>query len=102
MGVEPRPNPADGTVDIEYTVEEKPNDQIELSGGYGNGRIIGTLGVRFNNFSARNAFKKSAWSPLPSGDGQSFSVRAQSSGFIIKAITYPLQNPGWGVRNQIP
>jgi len=55
--VNPMPNPAKGTVDIEYVVEEKSSDQIELSGGYGGagpstpGRIIGTVGLSFNNFS---------------------------------------------------
>ena len=98
MGVEPKPNPADGTVDIEYSVSEKPNDQIELSGGYGNGRLIGTLGVKFNNFSARNAFNKSAWSPLPSGDGQNFSIRAQSSGLYYQSYNISFTEPWLGGR----
>ncbi len=76
----PRPNPIDGTVDIEYEVEETSADQIELSGGWGYGRIIGTLGVSFNNFSLRNMFKKGAWRPVPGGDGQKLSLRIQSYG----------------------
>jgi outer membrane protein insertion porin family len=58
LGVNPKPNPADGTVDIEYVVEEQASDQVELSGGWGAGRIVGTLGVSFNNFSAirKNAY----------------------------------------------
>jgi outer membrane protein insertion porin family len=76
----PIPNPAEGTVDIEYDVEETSSDQIELSGGWGYGRVIGTLGVSFNNFSARNLFNGKAWRPVPSGDGQRFSVRLQSYG----------------------
>jgi len=96
LGVEPKPNPADGTVDIAYTVEEKPNDQIELSGGYGSGRIIGTLGVTFNNFSARNIFKKSSWSPLPAGDGQRFSIRAQSSGIYYQSYNMSFSEPWLG------
>ncbi len=74
------PNPEDGTVDIVYMVEETSADQIELSGGWGYGRIIGTLGVSFNNFSLRNFFKKNAWHPVPSGDGQKLSLRVQSYG----------------------
>ena len=74
------PNPEDGTVDIVYSVEETSADQIELSGGWGYGRIIGTLGVSFNNFSLRNFFTKGAWKPIPSGDGQKLSVRVQSYG----------------------
>ncbi len=76
----PIPNPAEGTVDIEYDVEETSSDQIELSGGWGYGRVIGTLGVSFNNFSARNLFNSKAWRPVPSGDGQRLSVRLQSYG----------------------
>lgn len=76
----PIPNPNDGTVDIEYKVEETSSDQLELSGGWGNGHIIGTLGVSFNNFSARNIFNGSAWRPIPSGDGQKLSLRLASYG----------------------
>ncbi|RZK62311.1 MAG: outer membrane protein assembly factor BamA, partial [Pedobacter sp.] len=76
----PRPNPADGTVDIEYAVEEKPSDQVELSGGFGGGRIIGTLGLTFNNFSLRNLFNPKAYRPLPKGDGQKLSLRGQTNG----------------------
>lgn len=74
------PNPAEGTVDIEYQVEETSADQIELSGGWGYGRIIGTLGLSFNNFSLNNMFKKGAWKPVPSGDGQKLSLRFQTYG----------------------
>jgi outer membrane protein insertion porin family len=76
----PSPNPADGTVDIEYEVEETSADQIELSGGWGYGRVVGTLGLSFNNFSIKNMFKRDAWRPVPSGDGQKLSVRLQSYG----------------------
>ncbi|MBN3036456.1 MAG: BamA/TamA family outer membrane protein [Bacteroidales bacterium] len=74
------PNPVEGTVDIEYEVEETSSDQVELSGGWGYGRVIGTLGVSFNNFSARNFFKKDSWKPIPTGDGQKLSLRVQSYG----------------------
>ncbi|HOI88119.1 MAG TPA: POTRA domain-containing protein [Lentimicrobium sp.] len=76
----PIPNANDGTVDIEYKVEETSSDQIELSGGWGYGRVVGTLGLSFNNFSARKIFNKSAWKPIPSGDGQKLSLRMQSYG----------------------
>jgi outer membrane protein insertion porin family len=96
MNVTPTPNQATGTVDIEYTVEEKPSDQIELSGGYGGGRIVGTLGVTFNNFSGRNFFKKQAWRPLPSGDGQRLSVRAQSNGTFFQSYNISFTEPWLG------
>ncbi len=80
LNVIPKPNPADGTVDIEYVVEETSSDQIELSGGWGANRIIGTLGLSFNNFSTREFLKKDAWRPLPGGDGQRLTLRAQTYG----------------------
>ena len=77
----PTPNPADETVDIEWQLVERPNDQIELSGGWGgNFGFIGTLGLSFNNFSVRNIPHFDKWRPLPMGDGQKFSVRMQANG----------------------
>ena len=96
LGVNPIPNPADGTVDIEYTVEEKPADQLELSGGYGANQLVGTLGISFNNFSARNFFKKGAWRPLPSGDGQKLSLRAQTNGKYYQSYNASFTEPWLG------
>ncbi len=76
----PDANAAEGTVDITYEVEETSSDQIELSGGWGYGRVIGTLGVSFNNFSLRNIFDLKSWRPVPTGDGQKLSLRVQSYG----------------------
>ncbi|MDI1316094.1 POTRA domain-containing protein [Flavobacterium sp.] len=75
-------DPSAGTVDIEYNVVEKGSSQIELQGGYGGGGFIGTLGLSFNNFSARNLFKKDAYKPLPMGDGQKVALRLQASSFF--------------------
>ncbi len=96
LGVNPKPNPQDGTVDIEYVVEERPSDQIELSGGWGAGQIVGTLGVTFNNFSGRNIFKKGSWTPLPSGDGQRLSVRAQTNGKFFQSYSASFTEPWLG------
>jgi outer membrane protein insertion porin family len=98
LGVNPKPNQEDGTVDIEYVLEEKPSDQIELSGGWGGGRIVGSLGVSFNNFSARNMFKKGAWRPLPAGDGQRLSLRAQSTGIGFQSYSMSFTEPWLGGR----
>ena len=73
-------NQSDNTVDINYVVEETSSDQFELSGGWGYGRVIGTFGLSFNNFSIRNTFKKGAWRPVPSGDGQKLSLKFQTYG----------------------
>jgi outer membrane protein insertion porin family len=94
--INPLPNPQDGTVDIEYVVEEKSSDQIELSGGYGAGRIIGTLGLTFNNFSIQNILKKDAWAPLPAGDGQRLSIRAQSNGRYYQGYNFSFTEPWMG------
>ena len=96
FGINPIQNPKDGTVDIEYTVEEKPSDQIELSGGWGAGRIVRTLGLSLTNFSLRNIFNKEAWQPLPSGDGQRLSLRAQSNGAYYQAYNLSFTEPWLG------
>lgn len=99
--VKPIPNPADGTVDIEYTVVEKPSDQIELSGGFGQGRIIGTLGLTFNNFSARNLFNFKEWKPLPKGDGQKLSLRGQTNGKQYQSYSFSFSEPWLGGKRPI-
>ncbi|MEH6406700.1 MAG: BamA/TamA family outer membrane protein, partial [Leeuwenhoekiella sp.] len=72
-------DPNAGTIDINYDLVEQGASQIELQGGYGGGGFVGTLGLSFNNFSIQNIFNKEAYQPLPMGDGQKFSLRAQAS-----------------------
>ena len=103
IGVVPIPNPADGTVDIEYTVVEKSADQIELSAGWGGAQgLIGTLGLSFNNFSLKNIFKKGTWSPLPTGDGQKFSLRIQSNGKRYQSYNFSFTEPWLGGKRKNP
>ncbi|MBK1439565.1 outer membrane protein assembly factor BamA [Parapedobacter sp. ISTM3] len=94
-------NHAEGTVDIEYNVAEKPSDQVELSGGFGAGQVIGTLGLNFNNFSTRNIFDKSAWKPLPRGDGQRLSLRGQTSGKRYQSYSFSFSEPWLGGKKPI-
>lgn len=98
LGINTPVNPQRGTVDIEYTVEERPSDQLELSAGWaGQGRgVIGTLGVSFNNFSLRNIFKKESWDPLPQGDGQRLSLRAQTNGSFFQSYNMSFTEPWLG------
>ncbi len=94
-------NHAEGTVDILYNVAEKPSDQVELSGGYGAGQIIGTLGLTFNNFSTSNLFNKSSWKPLPRGDGQKLSIRGQTSGKRYQSYSFSFTEPWLGGKKPI-
>uniref|UniRef100_UPI0035635FDE outer membrane protein assembly factor BamA n=1 Tax=Mangrovibacterium sp. TaxID=1961364 RepID=UPI0035635FDE len=92
----PIPHPEDGTVDIKYELQEKANDQIELSGGWGAGMFVGTVGLRFSNFSVRNILNKEAWRPLPTGDGQTLSIKAQTSGKFYNSYSLSFIEPWLG------
>ncbi|MGZ9734353.1 BamA/OMP85 family outer membrane protein [Flavobacterium sp. GNP002] len=89
-----------GTVDIEYNLVEKGSSQIELQGGYGGGGFIGTLGLSFNNFSARNMFNKDAYKPLPMGDGQKVSLRLQASTFF-QTYSVSFSEPWFGGKKPV-
>jgi outer membrane protein insertion porin family len=95
------PNQEDGTVDISYDVTETSADQIELSGGWGYGRIIGTLGLSFNNFSLRNLINLKAWKPIPSGDGQKLSLRFQTYGAGYFSYSFSFTEPWLGGRKPL-
>ncbi len=101
LDIETPVDQARGTVDIIYKVQEKPSDQLELSagwGGYGTSKVIGTLGVVFNNFSLRNVLNKEAWHPLPQGDGQKLSLRAQTNGDYYQSYNFAFTEPWLGGR----
>ncbi len=99
----PVPNPEDGTVDINWNLEEKSSDQLELSAGWGGGiGLTGTLGVSFNNFSIKNIFHKEAWDPLPQGDGQKLSLRYQSNGRAFNSYNASFTEPWLGGKKRNP
>ena len=77
-----RPNYEDGTVDINWNLEQKSNDQIEFSLGWGQTGVIGKIGLKLNNFSMRNLFgkNKERRGLLPIGDGETLSLGAQTNG----------------------
>jgi len=95
----PLPDITNGTVDLLYKLEEKANDQFEISGGWGAGMLVGTVGVRFNNFAMRNFFNLKEWKPYPSGDGQSVSIRVQSNGRIYSSYNLSFVEPWLGGKN---
>ena len=94
------PDPTTGTVDIEYHLAEKGASQIELQGGYGNGGFIGTLGLSFNNFSAKNLLNGKAYKPLPMGDGQKVSLRLQASQFF-QTYSVSFSEPWFGGKKPV-
>ncbi len=96
LDVSPMPNPETGMVDIEYKVVEKSTSQLELQGGWGGNRIVGTLGLNFNNFSAKGILDKKSWKPLPSGDGQTISLRAQTNGSFFQSYSFSFTEPWLG------
>ncbi|MBK5212083.1 MAG: outer membrane protein assembly factor BamA [Flavobacteriaceae bacterium] len=89
-----------GLVDLEYSVVEKGSSQIELQGGYGGGGFVGTLGLSFNNFSLRNIFNLKSYKPLPMGDGQKLSLRAQASSYY-QTYSLSLTEPWLGGRKPV-
>lgn len=93
-------NTVDGTVDIEYQVVESGSSQIELQGGYGGTGFIGTLGLSFNNFSIKDIFKKDAYKPVPTGDGQSLALRLQASRFY-QTYSFSFSEPWLGGRRPL-
>jgi outer membrane protein insertion porin family len=93
-------SPEDGTIDIEYGVVESGSSQIELQGGYGGGGFIGTLGLSFNNFSIKDIFKKEAYKPIPTGDGQKLALRLQASRFY-QTYSFQFSEPWMGGKKPV-
>lgn len=95
--ISPQPIPvSDGLVDIEFNLEERPNDQFEVSGGWGGGVFVASVGVTFNNIAMRNFFKRSAWKPYPTGDNQKLSLRIQTNGAYYQSYQASFFEPWLG------
>ena len=94
--VKVEPDPGRNEVDITYVLAEKSADQIQLQGGWGANRIVGSLSLSFNNFSTRNIFKGDRWTPLPSGDGQRISLKASSNGAYYQNYNISFTEPWLG------
>lgn len=92
------PNMQDGTVDIQYEVEESSSDQIEASAGYGYSRLMLNFRLSFNNFSTKNMFKKEAWRPIPGGSGQKLQFLIQIVGWNYQAYSASFTEPWLGGR----
>ncbi len=90
------PNFQNETVDINYMLTEVPKDQFELSGGWGGGSFIASVGVSFTNVSLRKLFDKKAWRPYPAGDNQALSIQFQSNGTYYTAGSFSFTEPWLG------
>ena len=84
-----KPNYEDGTVDINWELEQKSNDQLEFSLGWGQTGIIGRVGIKLNNFSMRNLFGKNKMHRglMPIGDGEQLSLSYQSNGSYYNSVS---------------
>ena len=92
------PNEENGTVDINWKLESKSSDQIELSAGWGQTGIIGKLSLKFTNFSMRNMFRKNGMRRgiIPQGDGQTLTLSAQSNGRYYQSYSISFFDPWFG------
>ena len=84
-----KPNYEDGTVDINWELEQKSNDQLEFSLGWGQTGIIGRVGIKLNNFSMRNLFGKNKMHRgiMPIGDGEQLSLSLSSNGSYYSTVS---------------
>ena len=93
-----KPNPEDGTVDINWKLESKANDQVEFSAGWGQTGIIGKLSLKFTNFSFTNLFRKNDnyRGFLPQGDGQTLTISGQTNGQYYQSYSISFFDPWFG------
>ncbi|MCQ2268173.1 MAG: outer membrane protein assembly factor BamA [Bacteroidaceae bacterium] len=95
-----KPDATNGTVDINYILESKANDQIEFSAGWGQTGVIGKIALKFTNFSMRNLFNKNARRRafLPQGDGQTFTLSGQTNGSYYQSYNVSFLDPWFGYK----
>ena len=93
-----QPDPTNGTVDINWNLESKANDQVEFSAGWGQTGVIGKLSLKFTNFSMANLFHKSDnyRGFLPQGDGQTLTISGQTNGSYYQSYSVSFFDPWFG------
>lgn len=97
MGINPQPNENDGTVDIVFDLESKANDKIQVSFGWGQTGVTGQLSLSFSNFSMKNLFNPSSYKGIiPRGDGQTFSISAQTNAKYYQSYNISFYDPWLG------
>ena len=95
-GIDIQPDQENGTVDLVYNLTSKSSDQIELSAGWGQQGIVGSLGLKFTNFAIQNLFKKEMYRIVPQGEGQTLSIRAQTNGMYYQSYSISFLEPWLG------
>ena len=95
-----QPNYEDGTVDINWPLEQKSNDQVEFSLGWGQTGVIGRISLKLNNFSMRNLFGKNKMHRgiMPIGDGEQLALSAQTNGSYYQSYSISYASPWFGGR----
>ena len=97
LDIRPEPNEENGTVDILFNLVSKANDQVELSLGWGQTGVIGKLALKFTNFSMKNLLKRGSYKGLiPQGEGQTFSISAQTNARYYQAYSISFLDPWFG------
>ena len=93
-----QPDASNGTVDIDWMLESKNNDQIEFSLGYGQTGVIGKIALKFTNFSMYNLLHKSDnyRAFIPQGDGQTFTISGQTNGSYYQSYNVSFLDPWFG------
>ena len=96
MGINPIPDQEAGTVDIDLNLTPKSNDQLEFSAGWGSTGIVGSISVKFTNFSVRNLLNLGTYRILPQGEGQTFSITGRSNGDYYSSASFSFVEPWLG------
>lgn len=97
MNPRPIPDPENGTVDIEYNLVSKANDQIEFSAGWGQTGVIGKLSLKFTNFSMKNFLNPKTYKGIiPQGEGQTLTLSGQTNGRYYQAYSISFLDPWFG------
>lgn len=97
LDIRPEPNESDGTVDIVFNLEQKANDKIQFSFGWGQTGLTGQLALSFTNFSMKNLFYPSRYKGIiPRGDGQTFSISAQTNAKFYQSYNISFYDPWFG------
>ena len=97
MDIRPEPNNENGTVDLIFNLTSKNSDQVELSAGWGQTGVIGKVSLKFTNFSLKNLFNTSSYKGIiPQGEGQTFTISAQTNAKYYQAYSLSFLDPWFG------